>query len=338
MFFYPLSEVRLIARRWSACALFLFLLAACQPAPDSVIPAPSATPVPATAISLPTATDLPPTATPTATGIPTATPLPLSITDSAGAEMLLIPAGEFIMGSEDGFVDETPVHAVYLDAFYIDRLETTNAEYRRCVEAGRCSLPKIVDCNTPEAFHWLRSHATYYEDPAYADYPVVCLDWYQAVDYCAWRDARLPSEAEWEKAARGTDGRTYPWGNEPPTPELASFLWPEDEFEERPLYAPAPVGSFPAGASPYGILDMAGNVYEWVQDGYAFDYYSVSPYENPPGVGLDSNRRIARSGSFWNLAFRLRAANRNFDAYLPADLAHFDAGVRCAGDVSEPAS
>lgn len=250
--------------------------------------------------------------------------------------MLYVPAGEFTMGSDRGFPDEAPVHRVFVDAFYLDRLETTNVEYQRCVTEGVCIPPKIADCNTPEPMRYLIRHPNYYENPAFADYPVICLDWYQAVDYCAWRGARLPTEAEWEKAARGTDARTYPWGNEPPTPNRVSFLWPEGEFEQDPTYWPSPVGSYPDGASPYGVLDMAGNVYEWVQDVYDPEYYASSPYDNPTGPPVDSGKwRVARGGSFWNLPNRIRSANRN-NAYLPADLAHFDAGVRCALDAPAP--
>ena len=320
--------------------LLVLLLTACvgpSVAPDSpAADPPTHTPAP-TLPPEPSATFTPaPTLTPIATRTPTATPLPATITDTHGAEMVLIPAGEFIMGSEEGFNDEKPVHTVYLDGYYIDRLETTNAEYQRCVEAGACEPPHRGDCDVPDTLAWLIYYPNYYENPEYADHPVICLNWYHAVDYCEWRGARLPTEAEWEKAARGPDGQLYPWGDEPPSPEKLNFLWPEVTFEQRPLYRPAAVGSYPAGASPYGVHDMLGNVYEWVQDVYAPHYYSVSPYENPTGPTEDEGSwRIARGGSFWNQAYRTRAANRN-NAFLPADLAHFDAGVRCAADVPSP--
>ncbi len=296
---------------------------------DLLVEPPVAVTATATAMPSPTST---PTNTPTATFTPSPTPLPERIIDEHGTEMVLVPAGEFIMGSDEGFSDELPIHTVYLDAFYIDLLEVTNRNYRACVDAGACEPPARFDCCNKQIAESI--WPWYYGNPEYDDYPVIWLNWYHALDYCTWRGARLPTEAEWEKAARGTDGRRYPWGNEDPTPDLLNFLWPDGTFDARPRYTTAPVGSYPLGASPYGVLDMAGNVYEWVQDVYAPDYYTRSPYANPPGPEENEGRwRIARGGSFWNMAFRNRSANRNGDARLPADTAEFDAGARCAKDV-----
>ncbi len=330
----PLSRLNAI----SIMTLFLFAsgLAACSPAdpPADGMPDPPAeerpgivTPSPAATISPPTPIS-PPTEAPT----PSPTPLPERIVDSHGVEMVLVPAGEFIMGSEEGFPDEVPVHRVYVDAFYIDRLEVTNREYRACVEDGACEPPRRADCcsEQPGNAIW----PDYFYNPDFDDYPVIFISWYDAYDYCSWRGVRLPTEAEWEKAARGTDGRTYPWGNDDPTPERLNFTWPEGTFDERPLYHTAPVGSYPAGASPYGVLDMAGNVYEWVYDLYSPDYYRISPYENPTGPE-EGTYRVTRGGSFYNQAFRNRSSNRN-NAYIPADSVHFDGGARCAMDVPEP--
>ncbi len=230
------------------------------------------------------------------------------------------------MGSDIGYADERPVHIVFLDSFYIDRLETTNQEYKACVDAGACRPPARLDCCTDTALVlWL----SYFGNPTYDRYPVMWLDWYRAKDYCQWRGARLPTEAEWEKAARGTDGRVFPWGNDPPTPDRLNFAWEKGEFNGlKPLPGSAPVGSYPKGASPYGVLDMAGNVYEWVEDIYAPNYYQSSPLINPTGP-TTGKYRIARGGSFYNTMFRERAPNRN-NAFLPADLPQFDAGVRCA--------
>jgi formylglycine-generating enzyme required for sulfatase activity len=170
-----------------------------------------------------TATPIPPTWTPLSlTGTPTPvpptdTPMPVPLTDTPapvpslavteagqvwvspmnGAEMAYVPAGEFIMGSDEGRANERPAHTVYLDAFYIDKTEVTNAQYRKCVEAGACSQPYDTG---------------WYNDPNRAEHPVGWVDWNQANAYCQWAGKRLPTEAEWEKAARGTDGRTYPWG------------------------------------------------------------------------------------------------------------------------------
>lgn len=280
--------------------------------------------------SIPTATSAPTvTPYPTATLVPTATLDPSRWIDPHGIEMILIPAGEFSMGLDDGLGDERPAHAVYLDSFYIDQTETTVAQYQACVEAGACELPQRLDCCTefPDAYiAW----PDYYEDESFADYPVIFLRWLDADAYCDWRGARLPTEAEWEKAARGQLGGVYPWGDEEPRPGLLNFYWPPGTFDARPLYTTSPVGSYPEGASPYGVLDMAGNVYEWVADWYASDYYANSPYENPQGP-LEGFFKVSRGGSFFNQAFRQRAIGRN-NAWLPVDSFHFDGGVRCASD------
>ena len=299
----------------SLSALLLsVLLSACADQVDLPLPSPEPARV--------TPTDTPP---PTETPLPTPTVVPSVLVDSHGIEMRLVPAGEFIMGSDVGFSDEDPVHTVYLDAYYIDTFETTNSQFKECVDAGACQPPTRVDCCSDLP---LVLWPSYFGNPKFDDYPVTWLNWYHARDYCAWRGARLPTEAEWEKAARGTDGRTYPWGDEPPRPGLLNFAWSPGEFPERALPGTAAVGSYPAGASPYGVQDMLGNVYEWVEDVYEKEYYSVSPYANPKGP-LEGDHRIARGGSFFNTAFRNRASNRN-DAFLPADLSHFDAGARCA--------
>ncbi len=309
------------ARAFPTVIAIISILSACTARIVAVPPAdpPSAVPTPAI------------TASPTLIFTPTPTPIPDQIVDAHGIEMLLVPAGEFIMGSDAGFPDEEPVHKVYLDTFYVDKFETTNREYKACVDAGACHLPVRLDCCTDtQLVLW----PSYFGDPDFDNYPVTYLDWYDARDYCTWRGVRLATEAEWEKAARGADGRIYPWGNDPPSPGLLNFAWLPREFEQRALPGTAPVGSYPAGASPYGVMDLLGNVYEWVADIYDPNYYSVSPYHNPTGPA-EGKYRIARGGSFYNTAFRNRASNRN-NAFLPADLAHFDAGVRCAMSLSTP--
>jgi formylglycine-generating enzyme required for sulfatase activity len=223
---------------------------------------------------------------------------------SAPPDMVYVPAGEFIMGSEEGDKDEQPVHTVYLDAFYIDKYEVTHAQYRACVEAGACDEP------------W---HITYYYDNAdYAQHPVVYVSWYQASAYCEWANKRLPTEAEWEKAARGTDGRTYPWGE--------GIDCDHAQYSECGGQT-VPVGSKPKGASPYGALDMAGNAQEWVADWYDAHYYSHSPSRNPQGP--DSGRyKVLRGGSAVSIESCVRAAYRY---YFPRpDITRNGVGFRCA--------
>jgi serine/threonine-protein kinase len=209
-----------------------------------------------------------------------------------GAVMVGVPAGEFLMGSTDDDPDayhgEKPQHTVYLDAFWIDKTEVTNAQYRKCVEAGACEEPGCWDddrYNAPEQ-------------------PVVCVNRYVAQDYAAWAGGRLPTEAEWEKAARGTDGKIYPWGDSPPDCSKANYF--------RCAGKPLPVGTHPDGASPYGALDMAGNVWEWVS----------------------GSRRFLRGGSWRDDRGGVRAANRSI--YVEPSTSLNFIGFRCARSGSEP--
>ena len=217
------------------------------------------------------------------------------------AAMVYVPAGEFLMGSTDEdidttldecsdcmpdwFTNEQPQHTVYLDAFWIDRSEVTNVQYRKCVEAGACEEPACWDDSD-------------YNAP---DQPVVCVRWDDAQDYAAWVGGRLPTEAEWEKAARGTDGRIYPWGNSSPDCDRANYY--------GCVGKPLPGGSHSDGASPYGALDMVGNVWEWVADWYADDYDSRSPAQNSQGPE-SGNLRVLRGGSFYYLQGFVRCACR----------------------------
>jgi formylglycine-generating enzyme required for sulfatase activity len=267
-----------------------------------------------TSVPSPTNTLKPPTNTPepppTPVGLPTYTPppdsLPSTITAADDVPMVLVPAGPFTMGSDadealaecqkfrsdcqrSWFEDAEPVHEVTLDAFYIDRYEVTNARYADCVAAGNCTLP-ASGCTGR------------YEDPNKVDHPVECVNWEQANTYCEWRGDRLPTEAEWEKAARGTDGRMFPWG-ENITCQLANYL---RVCESDTM----PVGSYPEGVSPYGAADMAGNVVEWVADWKAEDYYATAPSHNPQGPN-DGEIKVLRGGSWNSIGYYARSAYRS---------------------------
>lgn len=227
------------------------------------------------------------------------------ISTKDGMVQVYVPAGDFIMGSTDQeiaravkiypvsfFENEKPQHSVYLDAYWIDRTAVTNAQYSKCVLAGQCSLPQAAKSRTRD---------NYYGTVQYADYPVIYVTWKDADNYCAWAGRRLPTEAEWEKAARGTDGRIYPWGDQAPDYLLANF----DEI----VGDTTEVGKYPAGASPYGALDMAGNVWQWVKDWYAEDYYQNSPKRNPAGPASGSYK-VMRGGAFYFDSSVERSANR----------------------------
>ncbi|MBI5951196.1 MAG: SUMF1/EgtB/PvdO family nonheme iron enzyme [Chloroflexi bacterium] len=195
-----------------------------------------------------------------------------------GMMQVYVPEGEFIMGDNGNpSLKEYPEHPVYLDAFWMDKYEVSNAMYEKCVASGACLEP--VPRLNP-----------YYGKWAYRNLPVVYANWYAAEAYCSWAGRRLPTEAEWEKAARGTDARYFPWGNSKANPRLVNFS--ETLFLES-----LPVTRYPLGASPYGALNMAGNVREWVADWFYNRYYFESPYENPTGPETGTERSL-RGGAY----------------------------------------
>lgn len=202
-------------------------------------------------------------------------------------EMVLVPAGEFIMGSDSGSGNERPAHKVYLYEYYIDKYEVTNEQYNQCVSGGKCSANKIFNGFTSP------------------QQPVVGVDWNQASTFCSWAGKRLPTEAEWEKAARGTDGRTYPWGE--------GIDCGKANIKGCNRSIPKPVGSYPSGVSPYGAMDMAGNVWEWVADWYDKNYYMSSPNRNPTGPASGSSR-VMRGGGKGDFAGSARSFARSYDA------------------------
>lgn len=210
--------------------------------------------------------------------------------DSTG-EMVFIPAGTFVMGSERGREDEKPVREVYLGAFYIDRYEVTNSEYVEFLNAVkdhlvRCDGHLCIDTKDENpGSHILYQAGKYTVEAGYEDHPVVHVSWYGAKAYCEHRGKRLPTEAEWEKAARGTDGRTYPWGDE--------FDASRANTDYR-IGDTTPVGSYPKGVSPYGAYDMAGNVWEWVAD-----WYQPYPGNDYRSDFFGQKYKVVRGGS-WN--------------------------------------
>ncbi|MBI5946193.1 MAG: SUMF1/EgtB/PvdO family nonheme iron enzyme [Chloroflexi bacterium] len=290
--------------------LLTMLLAACAQA-EPTLPAPTLPP--------PTETPLPTqTLTPTQTPTPSETPLPTItpegeigstwIRPKDGMAMVYVPKGAFIMGSSSGDPDEQPAHEVYLDAYWIDQTEVTYTMFARFTPArsGRQAADGV--------------------------------SWEQAAEYCAWVGSRLPTEAEWEKAARGTDERVYPWGNQPPTGDLVNFAdrnsrlnWEDTNVDDR-YGAVAPVGSYPAGASIYSALDMAGNVAEWVNDWYDQAYYSASPLTNPRGPGV-GDFRVLRGGSWFSTAAGVRTTDRSW--YIPEAGTDYG-GFRCAQSTVAP--
>jgi len=281
-----------------------------------LLAAPSPTSTPTLAATLPpTATQIPLTDTPAATLpptetlVPTFTPLPEEIRDTKNVPMRFIPGGTFTMGSDTGEADSRPASKVTVAPFFIDKFEVTNEMYDACVFARECRRPLNAGSAT---------RTSYYGNPVFANYPVIYVDWKMARTYCEWRGARLPTEAEWEYAARGVDGRAYPWGDKVD----CSFANASGCVGDT-----APVDQYPTGQSPFGVYGMAGNVWEWTSS--LFKFY---PYDATDGREdlAKPGQRMARGGS-WHV-FGGNGENVRTDIRLKLDPAYYGAyvGFRCA--------
>lgn len=328
-----------------------FMLSACQwlgqilPFHWTSTPAPTntqkqtSTPMPTPTLT-PTLT-LTPMHTPTWTPMLTLTPTPTltigstQISSKDGMVMVYVPEGFFTMGS-DAYPDEQPVHKVWLDAFWIDQTEVTNVMFTKFVQAtgyqtdaermGWSWVFAVVSTGAElrqvDGADWRYPRGPGSSLSGLDNSPVVQVSWIDAKAYCRWSGRRLPKEAEWEKAARGTNAYIYPWGNDAPNGKLLNFNMLVGDTTA--------VGSYPAGASPYGVLDMAGNVWEWVFDWYSDTYYSQSPENNPTGPG-SGEHRVLRGGSWNEYRFHVRSALRYW--VLPIitdDLSINIVGFRCA--------
>ncbi|MBV6397340.1 MAG: Serine/threonine-protein kinase PknD [Anaerolineales bacterium] len=277
-------------------------------ATETSLPAATFTMLPLTATLPPTVL---PTSLPTDTPIPTATGIPAEITDWKNVPMRYIPAGEFTMGSDDtGDINSRPESAVFVEAFYIDKYEVTNEMYTVCSYAIECRKPLEGGS---------RTRPSYFDNAVFANYPVLFVDWKMAKAYCEWRGARLPTESEWEKAARGTDARLYPWGDGKPDCDIANVSGCIEDTSA--------VDQFPNGVSIYGVYGLAGNVWEWTNS--LFDFYPYDPddgREDPKAFG----ERVARGGSWHPFG----GGNVRSDSRLSLDPAYAGAyvGFRCASD------
>jgi formylglycine-generating enzyme required for sulfatase activity len=272
-----------------------------------------------------------------------------------GAEMVLVPEGAFLMGSpaadiqlrveecrqgvrpenrdrcEEWFRDEGPQREVFVDAFSIDRHEVTNALFERFVGATSHRTTAEIEgwgwVFMPATGKWDKVQGATWRAPggpgttAQPTHPVVQVSWYDAEAYCKWAGKRLPTEAEWEKAARGIDGRRYPWGDD----------WnPAHANGDLTVKATRPVGSYPSGASPYGIQDMAGNVFEWIADAYDPGYYQTGPTRNPQGPGSGTQRGL-RGGGWHSRPIAIRTTTRSTG--VPGFRYNYT-GFRCAKGLS----
>jgi formylglycine-generating enzyme required for sulfatase activity len=330
-------------------AIFLILLVLLTACGSGTVSMPTLTPTDAA-----TETPIPPTNTPEPTATPTLAPGDTAARESDGMVMVYVPEGEFIAGivgdeSRDtcpNYFEDLSPHTVSLDAFWIDQTEVTWEQYLRCVEAGVCEVTEQqgLQCmqggfcglptNPDDLTGFLStgmSIATVYQPSGnvetsfhvfeqFANFPAVYVNWYDAQTYCEWAGGRLPTSAEWEKAARGTDGRSYPWGETGPDGSLANY---NDDQSGGTTMA---VGSYPTGASPYGVLDMAGNVSEWVADWAGAEYNPDETIANPQGPE-EGTFRVLRGSSWFRYSFFLHVGCIEGNIPTNSDITF---GFRCA--------
>ena len=335
--------------------LFIFVLASCAPSDRSI-----QTAIVRTQVALPTTTvtvTLPPVTpsstsqpNPTATSTITLTPtlLPAEITDAQGISMHLVPAGEFTMGfsadeangfcqtildhipwygppcRKENYLREEPVHKEFLNNFFMDVYEVSNQEYKKCVTGRVCVEPSSKSTSR---------YSNYYDNESFSNYPVLNITWDMAKTYCEWRGARLPTEAEWEKAARGIDGRSHPWVDSNSAYKLYDPNFYVNKANLRLDFGfvdpvTVPIDSNAEGQSPFGLYNMAGNVAEWVADWYGETYYKISPYENPPGPAF-GEYKVIRGGSV--NTYEIRTTARDYGRLSEYDRAM---GIRCARDAT----
>jgi len=302
----------------------------------------SAAATPPPDVELPVNTEVPMnTAIPVNTEVPALGSTRISETD--GMTLVFVPGGDFTMGSDSSsFASERPVHTVFLDSYWLDQTEVTNAMFGTFVaqtgyqtDAEKTGSsngynPDTAKTELTQGADWQHPQGPDSSLSDLAEHPVVHVSWNDARAYCEWAGRRLPTEAEWEKAARGTDGRTFPWGNDFDGTRLnfadvnLEAYWGNSSFNDG-YQLTSPVGSYPLGASPYGALDMVGNVWEWVNDWVDEAYYQSSPSSNPGGP--DSGEyRIVRGGSWHDPEDGNRAAYRGWDAPEDTDIT---LGFRC---------
>lgn len=317
--------------------LFTLLLVGCGNVETVSTPTAAYTTVPPTQTLLPTttltATIIPPTS------VPSPVPFDTWMRPTDGMQMVYVPAGSFLMGTseeelavayalcdhevrtgkcpESFYLDEMPQHPVTLDAYWIDRYEVTNGQYAKCVEAGACEYTKCENMDDLTSLF-------------YKGNPKTCLSWHNAQDYCAWAGGRLPTEAEWEYAARGPESYIYPWGDVFEKTRVnycdvnCGKVWRDETFNDGYKFS-APVGDFVSGASWVGAMNMSGNAGEWVLDWYSSDYYAISPEYNPQGPESGYGRSY-RGGIFNQGPSYIRSARRN---WMPETGFYSGLGFRC---------